>query len=145
MSPGQSASDVSSGSAFLLLADLVLVVHFAFLLFAVCGFVAIVFGRFAGQNWIYNAAFRLSHLGAIAFVVVQAWLGRLCPLTIWENALRVRAGQAGHDVSIVAYWLRRWLYYDAEPWIFGVAYTVFGLLLLAAVIADWSKIRPKNS
>lgn len=130
--------------AYLLLADLVLVVHFAFVLFAICGFVVIIFGRFAGQAWIYNVVFRLAHVAAIGFVVVQAWLGRLCPLTTWENALRVRAGQAGHDASFVAYWLQRLLYYDAEPWVFGLAYTVFGVLVLAATIADWHKIRPTS-
>jgi len=124
----------------LLLADLILVIHILFVLYAVVGFLFIVCGRFAGWSWIYNGVFRILHLLAICFVVMQAWFGRLCPLTIWENALRSRAGQGAYEESFIQYWLQRLLYYDAEPWVFGAIYMVFGVLVLAAMIADRKKI-----
>jgi polyferredoxin len=129
----------------LLLADLILVVHVLFVLFAVLGFLLIVFGRFAGWSWIYNGVFRILHLVAIGFVVIQAWLGRLCPLTVWENALRSRAGQGAYEESFIQHWLQRLLYYDFEPWVFIVIYTVFGVLILAATMIDREKIgRPRD-
>lgn len=124
----------------LLLADLILVVHFVFVLFAVFGFGIVIVGRFIGWSWIYNPVLRMTHLGAIAFVVVQAWLGRLCPLTVWENRLRSRAGQGVYEDSFVQHWLHRVLYYEAEPWVFGVVYTLFGALVLAVTIVDRKKI-----
>ena len=125
----------------MLFADLILVVHFIFVLFVVIGFLMIVIGRFIGWSWIYDRAFRIGHLVAIGYVVAQSYLGRYCPLTIWENELRGRAGQGGYEESFIQHWLQRLLYYDAEPWIFGVVYSVFGLLVLAAMLVDWNRIR----
>ena len=133
---------MSRADMYLLLADLILVVHVLFVLFAVLGFALIVYGRFAGWSWIYRRAFRIAHLVAIVFVVVQSWLGRLCPLTIWENGLRLRAGQGGYAESFIRHWLHRLLYYDAEPWVFVVVYTLFGALVLTLTIIDRRRIWP---
>ncbi len=124
----------------LLLADLILVVHVFFVLFVVSGLLIIVFGRFIGWSWIYHRVFRIAHLAAIGVVVAQSWLGRICPLTIWENSLRARAGQGSYQESFIQYWLQRLLYYDVEPWVFGVVYTVFGALVLLAAVIDWGTI-----
>ena len=35
-------------------------------------------------------------------VVAQAWLGRICPLTILENSLRAKAGGQTYDGSFIA-------------------------------------------
>ena len=131
---------MSQADINLLLADLIPVVHVLFVLFAVFGFVLIVVGRFVGWTWIYHRTLRIAHLVAIAFVVLQAWLGRLCPLTIWENVLRSRAGQGAYEESFIQHWLQQLLYYDAEPWVFGVVYTIFGALVLVATIVDWIRI-----
>ena len=123
----------------LLLADFILVVHFVFVLFVVIGYLLIVIGRFAGWSWIYRRLFRIGHLAAIGFVVAQSYLGRYCPLTIWENELRRQAGQGGYEETFIRHWLARLLYYDAEPGVFIAVYTVFGLLVLATMIADRKK------
>ena len=57
-------------------------------------------------------------------------LGRLCPLTIWENELRRRAGQSGYTDTFVKHWLRDILFYQAEPWVFTTIYTCFGALVV---------------
>jgi len=123
-----------------LLADFVLIVHFTFVLFVVGGFFVIVCGRFIGWSWIYHRIFRIAHLVAIGFVVAQSYLGQLCPLTIWENDLRVRGGQGSYQESFIQHWLQQILFFDAEPWQFGIVYTVFGILVLAATVVDWKKI-----
>ncbi len=124
-------SDPSRWYGFL--ADVILVVHTLFVLFVVLGFVLTVAGLAAGWSWVRKRAFRAAHLAAIGFVVVQAWLGQLCPLTIWESTLRRRAGEAGYETSFVGHWLGRLLYYEAEPWVFTLVYTLFG----AAVVVVW--------
>jgi hypothetical protein len=44
-------------------------------------------------GWIRNPWFRFSHLAMIAIVAVEAINGWRCPLTTWEDQLRVAAGQ----------------------------------------------------
>jgi hypothetical protein len=122
------------------LADAVLVLHVAIVLFVVGGLAAIVLGRRLGWRWADGLVFRLAHAAAIAVVVAQAWLGVHCPLTILEVWLRRQAGQGGHDASFVGYWLQRLLYIDAPPWAFVVAYTGFGLL----VALVWWRYPPRR-
>jgi hypothetical protein len=112
------------------LADAILVIHFAFVVFVVIGFVLILVGLLARWSWIHNRLFRIAHLAAIGIVVLQAWFGQLCPLTIWENALRRRAGQSDYSETFVEHWLHEILFYQAEPWIFTAIYTAFGVLVV---------------
>jgi polyferredoxin len=114
-----------------LLADLVLALHFAVVAFVVGGLAAILLGRgrWRGTDrW----SFRLAHLAAIGYVAAQQWLGAVCPLTTLEAWLRTRAGQAGYERSFVAHWLQRLLFYEAPDWVFTLAYTAFALLVAAA-------------
>jgi hypothetical protein len=112
------------------LADTILVIHFAFVVFVVVGFALILVGLLARWSWIHNRIFRIAHLAAIGIVVLQAWFGQLCPLTIWENALRRRAGQSDYTETFVEHWLHEILFYQAEPWIFTTIYTAFGVLVV---------------
>jgi hypothetical protein len=124
-----------------LLADTVLVVHFAVVVFVVGGLVVVVMGNWLGWRWVNGWWFRLAHLGAIAFVAVQAWLGELCPLTTLESWLRVRAGASGYTKSFIEHWVQRVIFYEAPFWVFALAYTIFALLVLAA----WRYFPPTRS
>jgi len=115
-----------------ILADTILIGHFAFVVFVVFGFLLILIGLLAKWSWIHNRKFRIAHLAAIGVVVLQAWFGQLCPLTIWENELRRLAGQSGYTESFIEHWLHQVLFYQAEAWVFTTIYTVFGVLVLAA-------------
>jgi multisubunit Na+/H+ antiporter MnhB subunit len=117
-----------------LAADAILVVHAAFVAFVVLGLVAIVIGLLRRRRWVRNRWFRLAHLAAIVFVVLQAWMGRMCPLTAWENELRWRAGQEGYEGGFIAHWLGGLLFFDAPPWVFTLCYTAFGGLVVAVWI-----------
>jgi hypothetical protein len=105
-----------------LIADVVLVVHFAFVLFVVGGFALILAGAALGWRWVRNRAFRYAHLAAIVFVAAEALVGVACPLTVWEDVLR-RAAPDGP--GFVARWVSRLLYYDLPDWVFATAYVVF--------------------
>jgi hypothetical protein len=117
-----------------LLADLLLLIHVSFVVFVVFGLLLTVTGLLLRWRWVRNFWFRAAHLLAIAVVVGQAWSGVMCPLTTWENQLRLRAGEAAYPGSFVAYWLHRLLYYRAEPWVFTICYSVFGALVLATFV-----------
>ncbi|RUR28911.1 DUF2784 domain-containing protein [Vreelandella andesensis] len=122
----------------LLLADTVLVIHVLFVMFVVFSLVAIYAGYFLQWQWVRNRAFRIIHLCAIGYVVVQAWLGIVCPLTTWEMALRAKAGEGTYAGSFIHYWLHNILYVTAPEWVFAVIYTLFGSL----VAASWYVVRP---
>lgn len=121
-----------------ILADAVLAVHVAIVVFVVGGLVLILLGNRLGWQWVNRRWFRYLHLLAIGVVVLQAWLGVLCPLTTLEMWLRAEAGEAGYTGSFVQYWLQRLLYYEAPPWVFIAAYSLFGL----AVLFAWWKFPP---
>lgn len=129
---------MTSGELYLLAADLLLVTHALFVVFVVLGLAVIIAGGLLSWPWVRNPWFRVTHVAAIGVVVLQAWLGRICPLTIWEMALRTRAGGETYPGSFIAHWISKGLYYDAPAWVFTVLYTTFG----AAVVAGWYFVRP---
>lgn len=121
---------MNDAGLYSLLADAILVVHFAIVVFVIFGFILVLTGLLAGWTWIHNRAFRIVHLVAVVFIVVQTWIGQVCPLTIWENVLRRRAGQTDHTESFIEYWLQKILFYQAEPWVFTAVYTCFAVLVV---------------
>ena len=124
-----------------LIADLVLTIHFAIVVFVVGGLPLIVVGNLRGWQFVNAWWFRLAHLAAIAIVVAQAWLGVVCPLTTLESWLRAQAGQAVYETSFIEHWLTRLLFYEAPAWVFTAIYTAFGL----AVAAAWWRFPPGRS
>ncbi len=136
-----------------LLADLIVVFHAAFVGFVVFGLVLILVGVALRWGWIRNVWFRVTHLAAIGFVVAEALVGMVCPLTDWENQLRRAAGQASYPGDFIGYWAHRVIFYRAEPWVFTLIYILFGLAVLAAFILapprwpgkTWSQMRNEPS
>jgi len=121
-------------------ADLVLILHAAFVLFVVGGLVAVLVGAIRGWAWVRNRAFRIGHLGAIAFVVLESWWGATCPLTLLEQSLREQAGDATYAGAFLAHWVERALFYRAPEIVFVIAYSLFGALVALA----WWKVPPRR-
>ena len=113
-------------------ADVVTTIHVAYVAFVVIGFVAIWTGWAARWDWVRSPYFRLIHLSMILMVCCEALIGETCPLTTWENTLRMRGGEAGYASDFIGYWLDRLIFYQASPWVFTTAYLTFGALVLLA-------------
>ena len=113
-----------------MLADLILALHVGIVAFVVVGQLLFVMGGILGWAWVREWSIRLAHLALIAFVIVQSWLGAVCPLTVWEQALRLQAGQAGYAESFIEHWLSSLIFFNAPAWVFVLAYTLFGALVL---------------
>lgn len=111
------------------LADLVLIVHFAFVSFVVGGFALIWIGAALSWRWVRNFWFRLAHLGAIGYVAVTSVIGVPCPLTVWEDALR----RSTAERAFIARWIHRILFYDFPEWGFTTAYVLFALIVIATM------------
>jgi len=115
-----------------LLADAVLTLHVAIVVFVIAGLLLVIAGNIWNWRWVNDLWFRLVHLAAIGIVVAESWLDITCPLTTLEMWLRAKAGATTYQGSFIEYWLQRLLYYDAPPWVFVIAYSLFGLLVLAS-------------
>lgn len=111
-------------------ADVVLLLHFAIVVFVVGGLVLIIAGNMRRWHWVNALWFRLAHLGAIGTVAAESWLGITCPLTTLEIWLRSRTGGTVYSVSFIEHWLDRLIFYDAPSWAFVLGYSLFGLLVL---------------
>jgi hypothetical protein len=120
-------------------ADLVLLIHALIVAFIILGLILILTGKVLGWAWTLNPWFRIAHLLSISIVVIQAWFGAICPLTIWEMMLRSNTGDITYEGSFITHWLSALIYYEAPMWVFTVCYTVFG----AVVIATWIWVRPR--
>ena len=67
-------------------ADSVLVLHLAFIVFALLGGLLAI-------KWRWMPAI---HLPAVAWAFYVEWTGSACPLTAVENHLRLSTGQSGY-------------------------------------------------
>ena len=83
-----------------ILANLVVVIHLVFVIFAVLGAVLIIWRR-----WIVWL-----HLPAFLWSVWIEFTGGICPLTPLENWFRIKAGQGGYEGDFVATYLLPVLY-----------------------------------
>ena len=123
-----------------LLADIVLTLHFALVVFVVGGLVLVVIGNFRSWHWVNTLWFRLAPLGAIAVVVAEVWLGITCPLTTLEMGLRTQARATTYSGRFIEHWVQRILYFDVPSWVFVLGYSLFGLL----VVVTWLRFPPAS-
>jgi polyferredoxin len=117
-----------------LCADAVVVVHALYVSFVVVGEMAIVLGMIRRWRWIGNFWFRAVHTSMIGLVVAESLLGIVCPLTLWENQLRLAAGQPVEGESFIGRWVDRLLFIQAPGWAFTLSYCIFGMLVVATLV-----------
>ena len=126
---------------YLLLADAILVLHGLIVFFNVGALPVIWLGYFRGWRFVRAFSFRLAHLLLIGFVAAESAMGAICPLTNWEDSLRVKAGaDPRYPGGYIAHWLHRLIFYDADDRFFAVGYGVFFALVLFTLV--WVKPRP---
>ena len=123
-----------------LLADALLALHLGVVLFVVGLLPLVLVGGARGWAWVRRLGLRLTHVLLMVFIAAQAWLGQLCPLTVWEQDLRRTAGEASYQESFIEHWLSRLLYWEAPWWVFVATYTGFAVLVGAA----WWWVRPRR-
>jgi len=111
------------------LADLVMTLHFAFIVFVVIGGVLAFFWR--RTAWV--------HIPVALWGAVVNLAGWTCPLTPLEQWLRRRAGQEGYDGGFVEHYLAPIIYPDAMSRDIALAVGVGALAWNATVygLAFW--------
>lgn len=122
-------------SFYALLADLIVIVHLFYVLFAVGGEAAILAGALFHRTFIRRPLFRIAHLVAVGLVAAEAALGVACPLTEWEYGLRQLAGQTvEHNISFVARLARLVVFHDLPPRFLTVLHIGFGVLVVLTFV-----------
>jgi hypothetical protein len=110
-----------------LLADLVLILHLAFILF-------VVFGGLLALVWRWAPVL---HVPALVWGVAIELSHGICPLTPLEDSLRRSAGQAGLSGSFVDHYLTPIVYppglSDAAQLWLGAGLLIFNALLYGVV------------
>jgi hypothetical protein len=126
-------------------ADLLVVVHFLYVLFAVGGQVFILLGAILKWNGIRNPLFRIIHLAAVGLVAVEAATGIDCPLTEWEFDLRRLSGQViERNISFIPRLVRLLIFYDLPHWVFTLMHIAFGLLVVFTYVLVPPKFRRRK-
>lgn len=120
---------------YLLLSDLVVVIHFTFVIFVVVG------GLLLFLRWWMVFV----HLPAVVWGALVEFSGWICPLTYLEDALRARAGLAAYRGDFVSHYLLPILY----PTHLTVSIQIFlgslvigiNIVVYAALLLHWRNIK----
>jgi hypothetical protein len=90
-----------------LLADLVLLTHFAIAAFLAAGMLLIPIGAYWRWSWVRAQRLRQIHAGLIVLITIEAIFHITCPLTILEALLRRNHAPEsfwGDQISKILYW-----------------------------------------
>lgn len=112
--------------AYKILADLVMLVHFAFVAFVVAGGLLVL--KWRRVAWL--------HVPLALYGATLEFVGWVCPLTPLEQNLRRAAGGAGYEGGFIDHYIRGVLY----PANWGDMHVWLGVLLLVgnAAIYAWA-------
>lgn len=110
-----------------LVADLVAMIHFGFILF-------VVFGGLLALRW-PRAAWL--HLPAAVWGAAIVLIGGVCPLTPLENALRGAADQAGYEGGFIERYLMPLIY---PPGLTRTVQIVLGVLVVAVNLGVYAVV-----
>jgi len=112
-----------------LLADLVVLVHFAFLLFVVAGGLLVL--RWPRLAW--------AHIPAAIWGVLIEFSGWICPLTPLEVSLRHRGGEAAYTGGFIAHYVMGVLYPEGltrrVQFVLGAAVLALNLAVYGTLVA----------
>ena len=113
------------------LADLVMVLHFAFILM-------VVFGGILALRW---QRFALLHLPAVLWALFLEFKpGTLCPLTPLEQSLRLRAGESAYRGGFIEHYLGSIIYPDMsmhDQYFLGIGLFVLTVAIYWRVYKKW--------
>ncbi len=114
-----------------LLAKLVALTHFAFIVFVIAGGLLVL--RWPRLAWI--------HVPAAVWGVLIEFAGWYCPLTTWENTLLRRAGQAGYSNGFIEHYLFALIYPQGLTRSMQVA---IGVVVIVVNVAIYARLAQRS-
>lgn len=125
-----------------ILADIIVVMHFAWILFMLIGFILTVIGFWKREifDWLL---FRILHLFGIVYVSLLAIMGKYCPLTIWENTLAAKYDPSLiYPGSFMVHYAQKLVYPELNPLIIQIPTTFIAVFtILVFIIKPPKKIK----
>lgn len=122
-----------------ILADLVVLLHLFFIIFAVTG-------SFAAYLWTWRLV--LLHLPAAIWGIYIEFSGNICPLTPLENHFRQLAGQEGYSAGFVDHYLVPIIYpvglTREIQIVLGLCVLVVNLVVYALILRRIGAKRPRK-
>jgi hypothetical protein len=110
----------------IMMADLLMIIHFLWAVFMVIGLPLGLLLRSPALRW--------AHFIGMAVTAFFAATGMYCPLTTWEEMLRLKSDPGfTYGGSFLARVLSTVLYPEIEPWIIRSLSVVWGALTLMAM------------
>ena len=114
------------------LADGVVFLHVLYVAYVLVGQLAIIAAAPFKRLWAKNPWFRFTHLTAIGIVAVEAIMGWRCPLSTWEEKLRLMDGQSfDSSATFLGRLLHNLLFIEGQPESF---FTVLYLAMMILVV-----------
>ena len=136
-----------------ILADLVVIIHFAWIVFVLWGFILTVYssisvyffsaGKDRAKAFFDRWIFRTVHVAGIVYVAVLTVLGKICPLTTLENILRRQYNpELTYPGSFVMHYIQKLIYPEANFLIFVVPTMIIAIFsIVMFVIRPPAKIK----
>ncbi len=115
-------------------ADLIVIVHLAFVLFVLLGGLLLI--KWPRLAWL--------HLPAVAWGAFVEFRGWICPLTPLENWLRAQAGEAAYAGDFIVRYLSTILYPEALTRELQVAFGALVIVLNLAIYGWLWRVRHRS-
>lgn len=120
-----------------ILADFVLLAHFAITVFLVVGMLLIPLGAYWHWSWVRARRMRQIHAGLVALIAIEAVFNITCPLTVLEALLR-------HAAAPESFWadqLSKILYWDLPLEFFTILY----ICCVIWILYLWKSVPPHGA
>ncbi len=107
-------------------ADLLVLIHLAFIIFVIFGGILIFKWR-----WIIYL-----HIPAVIWAALIEFKGWICPLTPWENQLRQAGGEAGYTGGFIEHYIIPIIYPDKLTLETQIIFGIF-VIVINVIIYSW--------
>ncbi|MBN1695266.1 DUF2784 family protein [candidate division WOR-3 bacterium] len=117
-----------------IIADMIVVLHFFWIIFMLLGFSFTIYGFFWKKffDW---WLFRTLHLSGILFVGLLTLLQRFCPLTILENLSRAKySPDSTYPGSFIVHYIENLVYPDVNQTLLRLGTVLIAIFILVVYI-----------
>ncbi len=87
-------------NVYIVLANVIIFIHVLYILAVLAGLILVPIGGWCGWKWVRCFWLRMVHFGMIAIVLLETVVGWRCPLTDWEDQLRLKGGVEKRVLSV---------------------------------------------
>src|SRR5579859_5337740 len=129
-----------SSAELTMLASVILWIHVGIILFNVLGLLVIPIGAWRGWAFVRIFWWRALHVAVLAIVALQGVFQKLCFLTVWQDVLLARAGQAVSDQPLIERWVISLIFWPLPIWVFTLIYIAAWI----ATLVLWRLVPPRR-